>query len=179
MKKYLLYLAVFILAQNLLFAQGKSATQKSGPPSSFVWVHFFNNSRTGKSLVQEVSDSAISLKPVIKRSVTLPKSQKLNVIHYENIRVVKFNKPGNIVIGALAGMVIGAVIGASQGDDTWSDGGGWFSKPQNSMEKAITNGIGIGIVGGMVGSIKIPLNINGDLKKFTKHKKRLKKLVSH
>ena len=87
--------------------------------------------------------------------------------------LLQFRRKGNEVngffLGALTGFVVGGFVGLVSGDDE----PGWFSF--TAEEKAVILGV-LGtvpgaIIGGIVGSAKVKIPINGDYEKYKNQKK--------
>jgi len=83
--------------------------------------------------------------------LVLKRGEQKFIIEAKNIRIIKTKKSGgeNILIGVLGGIIVGGIIGYSQGDDE----PGWFSY---SREDYALAGVLMGaVVGGGIGAITI------------------------
>ena len=93
-----------------------------------------------------------------------------------NVKTIKFRRKGrigrSIFHGALVGFVFGGIIGLISGDD---DPDAWFRL--TAEEKAAIGGVTLGLIGGsaggIVGSFKIKIPINGNQKTYESRKREL------
>jgi len=157
---------------NVVGEKIKKKTQAK--KSHEIWITTLNNSRNFRGCLREVGDSMIILSKY-------PKANTVS-INYQNIQTIKFRKKGNvgrnILYGALTGFAIGGGIGLSAGDDDCIDNPGSFDIfCRTAEEKAIGTGILLAIpgalIGGIIGSMKIKIPINGNHKTFRRKKGEL------
>ncbi len=121
-----------------------------------TWVTPIDNSGTIKGYMSEVGDSSI----VISNLKNIEKQR----IYFNNIKIIKFRKRGEIVkgvlFGAFTGFAVGGLIGLASGDDK-----GYiinFTAGEKGLVAGTLLTIPGAIIGGIIGSIKIKIPINGN-----------------
>jgi len=142
-----------------------------------TWVSLNREPFKFKGVLYEVSDSSIlvSRSIVIKKN-TIDRSEMVNfnISNIETIRTRKNNNIGKgILIGTLSGFVVGGAIGLISGADP-PDSFFRFTAGEN----AILNGILLAYVGadigGVIGSFKVKIPINGSINNYNRNKNRLR-----
>jgi hypothetical protein len=153
-----------------------------------IWVTSMDNSKKYRGYLREVEDSTI----VVSNYLNKKKSNYLTLnIDIRGVEKIKFRKKGkvgkSILWGAFTGAALGAIIGLASGDDVPGRDcplprsgptipfDGLFERPCYSAgEKAVIGGVGGGawgiLIGGIVGSVKIKIPINGNQKTFKNRK---------
>jgi hypothetical protein len=122
-----------------------------------AWVKPIDKSHQVKGCLSEIGDSMII--------VTNLSNYKNKSIELKNIKSIKFRKKGKIgkgiLFGALIGFSVGGILGLSEGDDE-----DCFIFCQTAEQKAGTYGILLAIpsaiIGGVIGSVRIKIPINGN-----------------
>ena len=137
-----------------------------------VSINFGNRKIYGS--IYEIKDSSIVVSNSHRQRDYLRKSFQTKVINCSQIDVISVrHKNLGALYGALGGLLAGAIIGYAQGDDT----PGIMSF--TATDKAILGGfLGVlpgTLIGGLIGSIKIKIPINGNFENFNKKKELLKK----
>ena len=116
---------------------------------------------TGQSLsgyLNHVSDTALSLSDQqVIFSPYRADSKVLTTIDFKSIREVSIRRKGStsrgLLAGALVGIGIGAIAGLISGDDKRGNENSWCILCMTAGEKAAAYGLGLGIVGGITGTI--------------------------
>jgi hypothetical protein len=149
-------------------------------PIHKIWVTPRNNTSRLIGYLSEVGDSLIIVSSHLNQSGF---TEDLQSIDFQNIETIKFRKKGkvgnSILIGALSGVAIGAIVGFASGDDNCS--GGLFSSLfcYTKEQKAVLGGVSLllpgVLIGAVAGSIKIEIPINGDYQTFKKKRGELMK----
>ena len=163
-----------------------------------TWVNKIDKNKL-YGLLYKVEDSLLRISDY--RSLqTLARSDRDNTIQFDinqfmyqdvyaqEIEIIKFRNKGNkkrgFLIGTGLGVLTGIVIGFVEGDDPPPDPsqGYWFNfswGPSTTEEKATLYGLGLGLlglgIGGIVGSTKIKIPINGNVRWFKSNLPSLKK----
>jgi hypothetical protein len=164
---------LFIFTINLQAQNSKANTKYHK-----VWITKFDNTKNVRGILYEVSNKSLKILDNHSREI---------VIAANTIETVKIRRKGKIgkglLIGALAGAATGAIIGLASGDepDKIVDGGWLFGTytayGTTAGEKAGMLGISLGFFGGITGAIlgtkKEKFQINGDIKKYEEHVKKL------
>ena len=185
MKNIFFLITIMIFLPQSLSARVDTVYHKK---FSKVKISLNNNRERIKGYLYEINDSSISViyhRPFGNpdRVNYSPFFSNPDKIHYSNIKIVKIRRYYNPLIvglsGIVAGFAIGGLIGYNQVDDsppsphtiTW-DG---FSKKESALVSGVC-GAAIGAVAGTtVGSISIPIRINGKIENFNHNRNRLKK----
>ncbi len=136
-----------------------------------------NGEHALKGVLYDVNDSSVLVSSSLFKKDYSTGKFELSKINFRNIDLVKIHKKNSvgigILIGAVAGFLVGGVIGYSQGDDP----PGLFSL--SAEDKAKTGGflmaVGGAGLGALFGSIQIKIPINGSKENFNNNKSRLKK----
>ena len=179
MKKFV-FIAVILLCIPFL----SSAQEDNIPKIYKAWITLNNNSPEVKGVLYDIKDSSISLTNSFSFSGAdyLSGNFKLTTINYNNIYRIKTRRNNSVVAGVLlgtsAGVITGAIIGGSQGDDPPCASFICLFR-MTAKDKALLGGVlgafagaGVGALSGLI-TIKIP--INGNIQTFNKNKDRLRK----
>jgi hypothetical protein len=180
MKKLVLITVVFLCFHFLLSAQedntkrwlsldtGKKVIYKTR-------ISLNNGQKIMEGVLYEVNDSSVLVSnSLLKKDYS---TGKFNVtkISFNNIDLVKIHRENSIrtgtLIGAVTGFAVGGLIGLFLGDDS----PGFFSARDKALLFGFPMAIGGTALGGLVGSIRIRIPINGSMDKFNGNKSRLKK----
>lgn len=144
---------------------------------SFYKVYVYQPHLRGvKGYLVTIEDSSIFISqnkmPLSFANVNLAYSEKFD---YKSIQKIRLNKPkvlgSSILIGAVVGIIAGALIGYASGDDS-----GWFAL--TAADKAFVGGLIGGGAGTLVGTIigkasEKKFLINGDWKSLEEMKESL------
>ncbi len=121
-----------------------------------TWVTRIDNSSSIKGYMSEVGDSSI----IISNLKNIEKQR----IYFNDIKIIKFRRKGEIgrgvLFGALTGFAVGGLIGLASGDDK-----GYlinFTAGEKGLLAGTLLTIPGAIIGGLLGSIKIKIPINGN-----------------
>jgi hypothetical protein len=179
MKKLLLISTILIYVSFLSSAQQdtlpKSKTYKT-------WIKLVNGSEIKlkwgseiKGILYQINDSSLSFSKLLKfTDHTRGLSEPIN-INFENIHVIKIRSQKKIgkgiAIGATTGFILGGLVGYL--------GQAKRTTPEEVAVQTLGLGAFVGtcgaLIGGLAGSIKIRIPINGNIDKFNDNKSRLKK----
>jgi len=149
-----------------------------------TWVYLNKDPFEIKGALYEIKDSSISVSnSLVKKENSTEglKISELNIYYVETIKARRNNNIGRgVLIGTASGLFTGAMIGLISGDDPPCDNLGCILYPPlTAGEKALSNGVVLGIcgagVGALVGSFKIKIPINGNIETFHKSQNRLRK----
>ena len=118
-------------------------------------------------------------------SITLSKHNKMPYKSYavEDLKEIRLRSKskvaGGIILGSLSGFAIGWLAGYTQGDDISEAGKAKFFQ-YSKKEKGVIYGIaGIipgAIIGGLIGSVKLKIPINGNKSKYREAQDKLKSI---
>ena len=142
-----------------------------------TWVSLNREPFRFKGVLYEVNDSSIlvSRSIVIKKN-TIDRSEMAN-FNFSNIETIRTRKNNNIgkgiLIGALSGFVTGGAIGLISGADP-PDSYFRFTAGENAILSGIVLGIIGADIGGVIGSLKIKIPINGSINNFNSNKNKLR-----
>jgi len=148
----LLTVSVFLLSSESIFGQNADQLKKS--KNYITWVSPNDNSSKIKGFLTEIGDSLIVISDL--------SNHESHSIYIHTVEKIKFRKKGRVgrgvLIGALSGAALGSIIAFDEGDD-------WFFSAET---KALLYGAPLSItgalIGGLIGSIKITIPINGNAK---------------
>lgn len=183
-------LPIFVMSLWVIcFAQFTLLAQQSTKKPSIYKAWAGNIDRKVVGALYEVTDSSLKI------------SNSMNLAHYEtgefkyvdvyarDIETIKLRRKGRIgrgiLIGAISGFFTGAIIGLIAGDDDCESEVGLASFfchafATTAEQKALSTGAFLGVTGGLVGavvgSIKIKIPINGTPDNFASNRKRLMRL---
>jgi hypothetical protein len=145
-------------------------------PSFYMAYVYQPQHRAVKGYLVTIEDSSIFISqnktPLSFANVNLAYSEKFD---YKSIQKIRLNKPkvlgSSILIGAVVGIIAGALIGYASGDDS-----GWFAL--TAADKAFVGGLIGGGAGTLVGTIigkasEKKFLINGDWKSLEEMKESL------
>jgi len=149
-------LVIFCLSHQSLLGQTTQQVKKNNYYKT--WVTTDNSSKV-KGYLSEVGDSLIIISNL--------SNNEIKSIRLKNVKNIKFRKKGRIgkgiLYGALAGIAIGAGIGFSGGDDE-----DCFLFCLTAKQKAVLGGTLLSVpgalIGGIIGSARIKIPINGNTK---------------
>ncbi len=142
-----------------------------------TWITMNSEPFKVKGFLYEINDSSISVanSKIIKEYSTVRfQVAKLHIIDIEKIKTRRNNSIGRgIWIGAVTGFVVGGIIGLVDGDDP----AGFLA--MTAGEKAIKAGVALSIggavIGGLIGTIKIRIPIDGSMNNYNRNKNKLNK----
>ena len=169
MKKSKLTLFLFLSCQ-FVFAQSFFPNKPYR-----AWVYSLNGQGTRKGLIHQVKDSSIIILPEWNGAYL----QEIDVRKIRNVKIQKKGRLGkSIAIGALSGLVAGIAIGIAAGDDNC---GAFPILCFSAEEKSAIYGTALattgGLIGLVVGSMKISFPIHGRQKSYGMAKKDLQLLL--
>jgi len=182
MKRLVLITVVFLCFHFLLSAQGDSIKLwfRGNTEGKFIyktWISLNNRQNMMKGVLYEVNDSSVLVSnSFLKKDYSIGK-YNVTKISFRNIDLVKIRMKNSKVIGASLGAVTGFVAGWLIGLNKGDDPPGWgltFSARDKAKIYGIPMAIGGTVIGGLVGSIRIKIPINGNIDKFNRNKSRLK-----
>ncbi len=179
MKKLLLVSTILIYVTFLTSAQQdiltKSKTYKAwiklvdGSEIKLKWGNEING------ILYQINDSSLSISKLIKfTDHTRGFSEPIN-IYYTSIKVIKIRSGKKIRKGIVIGATTGFILGGSMGY--------LGQAKRTSPEEVAVQTLGLGaffgtcgaLIGGLAGSVKIKIPINGSINNFNDNKSRLKK----
>ncbi|MEJ8756347.1 hypothetical protein WG947_05035 [Pontibacter sp. H259] len=148
-----------------------------------AWIYLRNNKQVQKGMLLETSDSAVHFidKSLLKRGylVNPPLPAVIPVSSIERIKLRrKHSLTTGALLGALGGVITGAVIGYASGDDE-CDPATWCIFVYTAEEKA-TFGAILGVIPGtglglLLGSKRETIYIRGDQNQYNSQRNGLQK----
>ena len=159
-----LFIGIFLLAGQNAICQDYSS-----------WLHL-KNTTISKGYILMVQDSMLRYIP----EMYAPRSFDYKVEHIELIEVRKEGKVlKGVLIGAAVGGTTGMLIGAASLPDCDEDDVGcnlsnFFLGPFVVMEIGAVGTIAGGVLGGIIGSQKIKIPINGNYEQYHDQKEKLR-----
>lgn len=142
-----------------------------------TWVSLNSEPFKFKGVLYEVKDSSIlvSRSLVIKEYLS-DRSEMVN-LNINNIEIIRTRKNNNIgkgiLIGALSGFIAGGAIGLISGDDPPDS-----FLPFTAGAKAMITGVLLSVagadIGGVIGSFKVKIPINGSIDNYNRNKNKLR-----
>jgi len=170
----------------ICFTQTTSLAQQSTIKPSIYKAWTSNIDRKLVGALYEVTDTGLKISNSMDFDNYATGDFQYVDIYARDIETIKLRKKGKIgrgiLIGALSGFATGALIGLISGDDDCESEVGLASAfchifATTAEQKAISNGVFLGVTGGLigavVGSIKIKIPINGAPEKFKANRDRL------
>ena len=144
-----------------------------------TWISLNNESRILKGALYEIKDSSIFVSSSLSKQDYSTGNFQKSKIYYNNIDIIKTRQKHSVgkrtCIGAIAGFVIGGMIGFLSGDDNPDEVYFASTASQKAKEDAIILAIGGAGIGALCGLIKIKIPINGNLENFKRNTSKLKK----
>ncbi len=165
-----------------------NAQNTSGANVYRTWVFSIKKPDKIQGIFYSLKDSSIvvanAIVPNGEKNKVYSKKVELHIRVIDKIYIRKKNKKGKgALLGAFVGFAVGFVIGYAQGDDPpCSTTNPWnvsdiFCNPVNANTKGFIVAVPMTFAGaalGMaLGSIKIKIPINGEMKKFQKNRRKL------
>jgi hypothetical protein len=145
----------FLLIQTVRSQDSLKTTRLPVKSDQIYKAYIFepDKKRPAKGYLVTIQDSAVFISPYEnKRALNFidPKLNSLLKFDYHSVQRMKVFNPKTIgrciLIGAVAGIIAGAIIGYASGDDT-----GWFAL--TASQKAVVGGLLGGTAGTAVGAI--------------------------
>jgi len=181
MKKLVLITTVLMFIPILIFAQ-EDTLQKS--KTYKTWIKLVDGSEIKlkwgseiNGILYQINDSSLSISKLLKfTDHTRGFAEPIN-IDYTCIEVIEIRSGEKIRKGIAIGATTGFILGGSFGFLA----SGFAHEPYEGERIAAVLGIGAfvgtcgALIGGLVGSAKIIIPINGNMAKFNNNKSRLKK----
>jgi len=136
-----------------------------------TWVISYNKSQTTKGYLRGLEESSIVISTSLDHSTIPPSSVELDIASVKTIKFRRKNKIGRSILhGAMVGFAVGGISGLMSYDpDAWNI---WTPAEQGLVIGTIF-GVAGGLVGAMIGPIKIVIPINGSQKSYEIKKKKL------
>ena len=169
---------ILILGCNLsiLYAQDTLNQQRVQPR---YWITLNNNSPRISTRLFEVKDSSLVISKTSKLSEYYIRNFTVSELNINQIKSVRYLNTNNVtagmVLGGLAGMLVGVVIGTNEEDSPDS----FLGSGQTAESKAagdIFYGAIIGAgIGALVGSFRIKIPLNGNPADYSRYKSLLEK----
>ena len=162
MKQTLVILLLALLYANSAKAQQKISTKIKRLPVSELWTYDLEQ-EYWKVAIFELQDSSILFSNSFIKDDYYYGNYTVSKILIEDIKLIKTRKPGGggkgLLLGAGIGFGIGAIAGALSEDDEWFH--------TTAGQRAFMAGVPLGAIGGVlgliIGSIKIKIPINGSM----------------
>lgn len=157
---------IFIISFSLLYSniQAQSRNYKT-------WVYLMDSGIVYEGYLESVEDSLLNL-------FSYDESNKpghiVNQISVHEIKMLNFRKKGKLVSGIALGSLIGAFVaaGISQGVPFKDSGNKGLL-----IIYPLVGGVLGGVVGAGIGSVKIKIPINANLKEWESKKDKIKKYL--
>jgi len=173
MKTAILVFVISFSFITILNAQD-SLTRKRANPR--FWFKLYDEGHKLSVRLYEVKDSSILVSKTSRISDYYSGNFKVNQLNINFIKNIRYRNAHNtifgIMIGAAAGLAVGAIIGQSEVTTT-----GWFGS--TAQEKANWDMFGCTLMGGCAGAvfsqIKVKISLNGSPTYYTKYKTRLER----
>jgi len=174
MKTGPIILLFLLYSADVLNAQDSLSKKRINP---HFWYMLYNETHRISGKLYDVKDSFI----IISNSGRLSDYQKTifesKQININSIRTIWYWDRSNfhlsILLGALSGFVIGAIVGLQEEDDP--SGIIAFTSGEKAIgDMVLGTAIGFG-AGALIGSIKVRIPINGVGSNYSKYKSRLEK----
>jgi len=158
----------------MMMAQDSLSMKRIKP--SF-WVDLYANDKKVMTKLYEVKDSSL----VISKTSRLVDYQIGNFepteLNIRQIKSIKYWNSNNIFVGmvsgAIAGIVVGALIGKSEEDSPDS----WLFSGRSAESKALEDIVGGALIGAgagaLAGLIRISIPLNGSYANYSKYKSKL------
>lgn len=141
-----------------------------------AWVYPNSDIPVAKGVLYQLGDSSIFLSSSPFQSSP---TSKFNEINIHDIKMVKFRRKGRvgnkILIGAVSGFVVGGIIGLASGDD--ENCFICYSPGEKALMLGTLLAIPGGLVGGIVGSLKVKIPINGNKETYGQRKRDLEEYL--
>jgi hypothetical protein len=141
-----------------------------------AWIKL-NDGRTLSGALYQINDSSVQIVNPYSKKVLMRGTYNIARINYNDIRFIKTRAKGKagkgsaFVLGAMGGVLIGAVIGYSLGNDPYAGG-------STASDKAVMGGMLVLIPGALIGfhfgSSKKKIPINGSIYNFNISKQLLR-----
>jgi hypothetical protein len=167
----------------MMFAQDVRSDVRVTNPNKRVqprfWIYLDKDTPKISTRLFEVKDSALVISKSSLLKVYYDGNYLTDEINIKNIKTIRYLNTNNIitgmVLGGLAGILVGAVIGSNEEDSPDSFLGPGPTAGEKAMGDIFTGAlVGIGI-GTLVGSFRIKIRINGNVADYSKHKSHLEK----
>lgn len=167
---------------NQIIGHVETQGSKKRPKTFITWVYLGNPRGKEKGCLYSVNDSSLAVIPNVFMKQDDPREMEfllLNVNQIDKIYIRnKKSQLAGVLIGALCGLLIGGASGLAAGDDPPCSSSSWFCVENTAQQKAIIRGVPFAIAGAgiglAIGSFKIKIPINGDVRTYKKTRKRLK-----
>lgn len=178
MKQTLIILLLILLSANSAKAQQKISTKIARLPVSELWTYDLEQ-EYWKVAIFELQDSSILFSNSFIKEDYYSGNYTVSKILIEDIKLIKTRKPGGgwkgLLWGAGIGFGIGAFAGAISEDDGWFD--------TTAGQRAVMAGVPLGAIGGVlgfiIGSIKIKIPINGSMDMYHRTTKLDKSKITY
>jgi|GEM_PF-2898431 len=162
MKKRIQILLTMVLLFSLSYQSiiGQTTDQKKKNKDHITWVTLIDNSPKVKGYLRNVGDSLM-----IISNLSNYESQSIPI---NNIKEIKFRPKGSvekgILFGALGGFAVGGLLGLASGGSSKGCYFLCFTAGEVALITGATLGVTGALVGGLLGSAKIKIPINGRVK---------------
>jgi hypothetical protein len=139
-----------------------------------TWVSSIYEPFKAKGVLYDINDSSIFIANL--DALKYPPTERLKTVKIDiiyNVNLIKTRRNNNIgkgiLIGAVSGFALGAILGLSSQDDEI------FTSGQLALSMGGTLAL-FGIpIGAAIGAVKVKIPINGSIKTFHENSNRLKK----
>jgi hypothetical protein len=172
MKNSIQLIATTVLLCCLSYQLSIGQTNQKNVKSTFkAWVVPMDHLSVRTGYIKELNDSLIVISSV--------SGQETQYIEVSNVSDIKFRKKGKTAKGLFIGAALGAVTGALIGSATYDDDG-FFGDSFRGIYALGTGLIGAGaggLIGGILGSAKINVPLNGNQKEYEKRRDELEKYL--
>ena len=176
--KRIIPVTIILLLFPLSLSSQDSGTQKIKYYNA--WISINNDPGKVKGLLYEINDSSVSLSNLLNfTDHTTGFTEPVN-IDFSNIDVIKIQKDRKVAKSVMTGMITGFIIGGISGPLIVRMGASQppFATPAQWTASVMIPGAGLAIcgsiAGGLIGSFKIKIPVNGSFNKFNDSRNRLK-----
>ena len=174
MKKFTFSFIVLFLLSFIGSAQSKYSLENLEKIKiNRTWVTNNDGLNMYKGALYEVKDTSIVLSTSLRFQDYKSNELELMNIQLSNIGIIKIREEdkltGGIILGAIAGGLIGYIIG-SNSEDSFI-----FTKEQEATFSTIVFASYGAAAGAILGSIKIKIPIHGNIDNYNRNKARLEK----
>ena len=136
-----------------------------------TWVISYDKSQTTKGYLRGLEDSSIVISTSLNHSTIPPSSVELDITSVKTIKFRRKNKIGRSILhGAMVGFAVGGISGLMSYDP---DAFNIWTPAEQGLAIGTIFGVAGGLVGLVIGPIKIKIPINGSQKTYEIKKKKL------
>ncbi len=167
---------IVLCSLNSLNAQDTIQNIKIQPKCIYAtWISLNNEPFKINGVLYEIKDSSILVSSTIFfKDYSKGRMVNLHINNIETIKIRRIDRAGKgVLIGAITGFAVGGSIGIISGDDPPTQHLLRFSAGQKALMYGCPLAFGGAVIGGLIGSIKIKIPINGSVNNYNRNKNQL------